>query len=243
MGRIAAFIYGLVSAAIAQGAFLYLIGFAGNFVVPRSVDSGGEEPAALAWLANVALLALFGLQHSVMARPGFKRRWSRVVPEPVERSTYVLIASLLLLLLFWQWRPLPAVIWSIENLAGRMISQALFLAGWLLVFLASSLMAPYDFLGLRQVYMYLRRRPCSPLGFRTPGLYNYVRHPDMLGLLIAFWATPVMTAGHLLFAATATAYILTGIQFEERDLARSYGEAYRRYRQQVPMLLPGARRS
>jgi len=238
MGQMVAFLYGVVSYLGFLVAFLYAIGFVGNIVVPKSIDTGIETPFATALVINVVLLGLFAVQHNVMARPWFKKWWTRFIPHALERSTFVLFASLLLILLYWQWRPMLGVIWNVENAIGRYILQALFWIGWLTVLLSTFMINHFDLFGLRQVFLHLRGEPYKPLEFKTSGLYKLVRHPLMLGFIVAFWATPTMTNGHLLFAIVTTVWILISIQFEERDLIKLYGKEYEVYRKETSMLLP-----
>lgn len=239
MGRIFTFVYGLVCYVLFLGTFLYAIGFVGNLVVPKSIDSGAVGPLWSSVLVNLGLLGLFGLQHSVMARPGFKRWWTRFVPTPIERSTYVLAASLALILLFGLWRPLPEVVWSVEGGLGRAALWGLFGLGWAIVLASTFMISHAHLFGLEQVRDHLRGgTEGSEPRFQTPGLYRYLRHPIMLGFFIAFWATPTMTRGHLLFALVTTAYILVALQLEERDLVAAFGERYENYRRRVPMFIP-----
>ena len=240
--RILFFAYGSLSYLIFFGTFLYAFCFVGNFGVPRTLDGAADGPLGVAFAVDAGLLALFAVQHSVMARKWFKDWWTRVVPRPLERSTYVLCSSLALILLFWQWRPLGGVVWSVEEPSGRLALRALFAFGWGLVLYSTFLINHFDLFGLRQVWLYLLGRPYTTLRFGTPGPYRLVRHPLYVGWLFAFWATPTMTLAHLLFAVATTAYILLAIRFEERDLAREHGETYESYRRSVPMLVPFTRR-
>jgi protein-S-isoprenylcysteine O-methyltransferase Ste14 len=239
--RIGFLAYGVISYAIFFATFLYAVGFIGGFGVPTTLDGARRGPLAQALAIDAGLLMLFAVQHSVMARRWFKERWTRVVHPVLERSTYVLLSSVALLLLFWQWRPLGGVVWSVEDPRGRAILYGLFGLGFLLVLIATFLINHFDLFGLRQVWLAFRERPYTRLHFGTPGMYRFVRHPLYVGWFFAFWATPVMTYSHLLFAMATTAYILVAIQFEERDLVHEHGEAYEAYRREVPMLVPFTR--
>jgi protein-S-isoprenylcysteine O-methyltransferase Ste14 len=242
MNRALTLVYGTVAYAIFLGAFLYAIGFTTGLLVPKSLESGPAAPMAEAIIVNLLLLSLFAVQHSVMARQGFKRWWTQYIPHAIERSTYVLLASLCLILLFWQWRPMPAVVWQIGNPGLAAAVTALSLLGWIIVLVSTFLINHFELFGLQQVYNNMRGRLAVQAGFKTPFLYKFVRHPIYLGFIVAFWAAPSMSAGHLLFAAVTTAYIFVGIALEERDLMRLFGGEYERYRQSVGMLLPGWRR-
>ncbi|ACK64112.1 putative integral membrane protein [Rippkaea orientalis PCC 8801] len=238
LGRITAFLYGLVSYIIFFITFLYAIGFLGNILVPKSIDSPSQIPLTQALMINLALLTVFALQHSVMARQSFKNWWTKIIPQPIERSTYVLFSSLALILLFWQWQPMGGIVWNLQNSIGRIILLSLFGFGWLLVLISTFLINHFDLFGLRQVYLYLRGETYIPLKFSTPGLYKIVRHPLYVGWFFAFWMTPTMTIAHLVFAIVTTLYILIAIQLEERDLISIHGEDYETYRRQVPMIIP-----
>jgi len=230
--------YGAASYIVFVVAFLYAIGFVGNIVVPRTVDHGIAAPIGEAAAVNAVLLGLFAVQHSVMARPVFKRWWTRFVPPSIERSTYVWLSSVALLLLYWQWRTMPALIWDVRQPVARLTLWALFWLGWATVFASTFMINHFDLFGLRQVYLAWRGKPYTELDFHTHLFYRLVRHPLMLGFIVAFWAAPTMRAGHLLFAIATTAYILIALQLEERDLVAALGDKYREYRRQVPMLLP-----
>ena len=239
MGKVLAFAYGLVCYAIFLVSFLYAIGFVGDFIVPKAIDDGPSENLVATLVIDALLLGVFAVQHSVMARPAFKALWTRIVPRPVERSTYVLFSSLALLLIYWQWRPLAEpVIW---NAAASWLVEALwavFALGWLTVLTSTFLINHFDLFGLRQVWTYIRNGETPPPDFRTPLFYRVVRHPIYLGFAIAFFASPRMTLGHLAFAIATTAYMLIAIQFEEHDLIAVFGDRYRRYRQTVSMFVP-----
>ena len=231
-------LYGVAAHVAFLAVFAYMAGFVGNLFVPKTVDSGEPGPVAEALLINVGLLAIFGLQHSVMARSWFKRVWTRFVPEPIERSTYVWISNALLALAMWQWRPIDLVVWDVRTPGLREALHALFAAGWLLIPLASLMIDHLDLFGTRQVWLHFLGRRYTVPAFRTPLLYSWIRHPLYVGWFVAFWATPTMTVGHLLFAGVLTAYILIAVRIEERDLVQLYGEQYESYRRRVPAFIP-----
>ena len=233
MGRFIAFVYGLAAYAVFFVTFLYAVAFVGNMPVPKTIDSGTVASLPESLIVNLVLLSIFAIQHSVMARPAFKAWWTQFVPKPVERSTYVLFASLALVLLFWQWRPLPAVLWHVDQPQIAVAITGLSHLGWLIVLSSTFLINHFELFGVHQVANNMSGRPMAAPRFRTPLYYKFVRHPIYLGFIIAFWATPMMSAGHLLFAALATAYILVGIMLEERDLAGMSGDEFRRYRERV----------
>ena len=238
MNRLLSFSFGLVAYGAFFVAFLYLIGFVGNMVVPKSIDSGQAAPLWEAILVDLILIGLFGVQHSLMARPFFKSWWTKFVPAAIERSTYVLASSLILALLYWQWRPIPAVIWHVEHTGLAILLTGLFLFGWIVALYSSSIISHFDLFGLRQVYLHLRNRHYSHPPFAVRSLYRLVRHPLMVGILIGIWATPTMTVGHLFFSVLMTTYIVVGVTLEERDLARFLGRDYDLYRAQTPRFVP-----
>jgi methanethiol S-methyltransferase len=239
--RIASIFYGAACYAVFLGTFLYAVGFIGNILVSKSLDSAPETPVGPALLIDTLLLGVFAIQHSVMARQWFKSGLTKLIPAHLERSTYVLFSSLALALLFWNWQPVEGTVWSVQNSIGRLLICTAYAFGWLTVLVATFLINHFDLFGLRQVWCYVRGRQYQPPGFRTPGLYAYVRHPLYVGWLFVFWSTPIMTSAHLLFAVATTAYILIAIQFEERDL-RAFHREYVDYSRRVPMLIPALTR-
>jgi len=238
MARILSFLYGVMAYVLFLGTFLYAIGFVTGLPVPKTIDSGLVGPFSEALIVNLLLMSLFAVQHSVMARKGFKRWWTQFISAAIERSTFVLCATLALMLLLWQWRPIPTIIWEISDPMAAMALTGLSLFGWMVVLISTFLINHFELFGLHQVANYLVGRGMGAVRFKTPVFYKLVRHPIYLGFIIAFWATPVMTAGHLLFAAVTTAYILVGIMLEERDLVDQFGDEYRTYRDHVGMLTP-----
>ncbi|SKC59961.1 methanethiol S-methyltransferase [Pseudoxanthomonas indica] len=241
MKRTGILLYGVACYLVFFATFLYAVGFVGNLWVPKAMDSARETSLVAALLIDLGLLTVFALQHSVMARPAFKRAWTRLIPESAERSTYTLLSSLALILLFWQWRPLGGIVWDVQSPVARALLYAGFAFGWGLVLVSTFLINHFDLFGLRQVWLQFRGRPYQSLGFATPGPYRLVRHPLYVGWFFAFWCTPTMTLTHLLFALMTTAYILVAIRLEERDLVAAL-PGYAEYRKQVPMLLPRLRR-
>ena len=238
MSRVMVLLFGVLCYVVFLLAFLYQIGFVAGWLVPKSIDQGAVISAFPAVAINVFLLSLFAIQHTVMARIAFKRWWTTIVPEPIERSIFVLLTSLLLLLMNWQWRPLPEIVWQVESTIGRNLLYATMAAGWGLVLYATFLINHFDLFGLRQVWLHFTDRPYTQVKFKETVLYRWVRHPLMLGFIIAFWATPDMSQGHLLFAVVTTAYILVAIQIEERTLLALHGDDYRRYQERVSMIVP-----
>jgi protein-S-isoprenylcysteine O-methyltransferase Ste14 len=236
------FIYGLVCYLAFFGTFLYAIGFVGNLVVPKTIDSNPQISLTNAILIDASLLLLFALQHSIMARSAFKNWWTKIIPVQLERSTYVLLASLCLMLMMWQWQPVGGIVWSVENETVKNLLLVGFFIGWFIVLASTFLINHFDLFGLRQVWLYFIGKPYRQLPFRTPLFYRFVRHPLYLGFMIAFWSTPVMTVAHLLFAVLTTGYILTAIQLEEKELLHVFGDRYRSYRKWVPMIIPFSKR-
>ncbi|MBR1287452.1 isoprenylcysteine carboxylmethyltransferase family protein [Bradyrhizobium sp. AUGA SZCCT0177] len=237
--RMLALCYGGLAYLIFLGTFLYAVGFVSRLVVPKTINTGPTSSLSTALLINLILMSIFAVQHSGMARQGFKRLFARFASPAIERSTYVLLASLSLILLFWQWQPMPAVVWNIEGPVFAGVVTAIGFMGWLIVLYSTFLISHFELFGLTQVVAHFAGRLTAPIAFRTPGLYRLIRHPIYLGFIIAFWSTPVMTLGHLLFASVTTAYIFVGIWLEERDLVAFFGDEYRKYRERVAMLLPG----
>jgi protein-S-isoprenylcysteine O-methyltransferase Ste14 len=238
MAGFVAVLYGVVAYGFTLVALLYLIGFVGNIIVPKSIDSGAPGPLLQSVVGNTMLIVLFAIQHSVMARQGFKRWWTRIVPPAVERSTYVLFTSFVLLILYWQWQPIPAPVWTVQDPIVAGAINGVFWLGWVVLVASTFMLSHFELFGLSQVFARLFGKQLSGAKFRTPLLYRHVRHPIYLGVLLAVWATPAMTAGHLLFALVITGYILIGIQLEEHDLIQQFGDQYRRYRQHAAMLVP-----
>ena len=238
MKRVLALIYGVAAYLFFLGTFGYAIGFVGNIVVAKSIDTATATSLGMAIVINAVLLAGFAIQHSVMARQGFKRMWTRIVPKCVERSTYVFAASLALAQLFWQWRAIGGTVWDLRDSVSGTLLTISFWMGWGVLLVSTYLVNHFELFGLEQVWVYFRGREPQPASFKTPGLYRVVRHPIYAGFVIAFWSAPVMTIGHLIFSIATTGYILVGIAFEERDLIRTFGQTYREYRRHVPMLVP-----
>ena len=239
MKKFLVLLYGVVAYFIFLVAFLYAIGFVGNLVVSKSIDTGTETTFIQAFLIDALLLGIFAIQHSVMARPAFKKWWTGIISPVIERSTYVLLSSLALLLIYWQWQPMLSVVWKVENKTGVLILQGVYFFGWLIVFLSTFMINHFDLFGLKQVFENLNNKQSQPQSFITSYFYNIVRHPIMLGFIIAFWSTPVMTLGHLIFSITTTLYIFIAVKFlEEKDLLKAHGKTYEDYQKKVPMIIP-----
>lgn len=232
-------VYGVICYVIFLVTFLYAVGFIGNLLVPKSIDSPDNGTGGDSIITNILLLSVFALQHSIMARPEFKKWWTRIVPTEIERSTYVLLSSLALVLIFWKWDPNGQVVWEVVNPVGKSLLTATYFLGWLIVLLSTFMINHFDLFGLKQVFYYFKNKPLEELNFNTNWFYRIVRHPIMLGFLIAFWSAPVMTMGHLLFSITTSMYILVAVKFlEERDLVKALGADYKKYQKTVPMLIP-----
>jgi len=242
MKKLFSLFYGLVCYLAFFGTFLYAIGFTGNLLVPKTIDSNPQVPLTNAILIDASLLLLFALQHSIMARSAFKKWWTKIIPVQLERSTYVVLASVCLMLMMWQWQPVGGIVWSVENETVKNLLLVTYFTGWLIVLASTFLINHFDLFGLRQVWLYFIGKPYQQLPFRTPLFYRFVRHPLYLGFVIAFWSTPVMTVAHLLFAVLTTGYILTAIQLEEKELLHVFGDRYRSYRKWVPMIIPFSKR-
>jgi len=243
MSRFLVLLYGIVAYVLFLATFLYAIGFVGNLIVPKSIDTGMVSPFGQALLINVLLLGIFAVQHSVMARPGFKKWWTKIIPESIERSTFVLLTNGALILIFWQWRPMTDTVWNLEGSIGGTILSLIFFLGWVIVLLATFMINHFHLFGLQQVVQNWKDTPDEALSFTTRLFYNFIRHPILLGFMIAFWAAPVMSVGHLIFAAVTTVYMLIAIQLEEKDLMAAHGDTYRKYKQQVPMLIPTGKKA
>ncbi|MFT5052384.1 MAG: protein-S-isoprenylcysteine O-methyltransferase Ste14 [Chlamydiales bacterium] len=235
--RVLIFLYGLISYVLFLPVFVYAIGFVGGIAVPKAIDDGEVGSLMTAILINAGLLTVFAVQHTIMARPAFKDRWTKVIPEAAERSTFVMVTNILFIVLYWQWRPMPDVVWSVDGVMATVI-LAVFAAGWAIVLLATFMIDHFDLFGMRQVTLYLQGKPYTPPRYVEHFLYRWVRHPIMLGFIIAFWAAPEMSQGRLLFAAMSTAYAVVGVHIEERDLVKVHGDGYRSYQKRVSMLLP-----